>query len=353
MFQGLDYVPLLHARPAEVRAMQELPISTKRRFFPVVRLRPWLSAKSFSRAFEVVEDAVGDAAYGFDLDATKYDPASDKSAVLEFSALFDPAYGFSHYYDAVAEGQYRAPVFRGLNSGNPQTLVQLEHVKRINRGVIVRVQIENPGPYLDVAQACLDEGIGNVAFVFDAGWRQDVLLQIGLTAGLVNSLLDISEDFEIAVGASTFPDSFADGGAKFSRNISEVEFFSQIRAAVNRGNLTYSDWGSTRSPSEGGFARNVPRIDTSELDRWNFWRRDGDEDYQDIARRVIIDPLWDNDLDKWGNYIVKSTADGTDPQIKSPVMAAAARINLHLIAQAYRNNPSGFEAPDEPVGDDF
>ena len=62
MFQGLDYVPLLHARLAEIRAFEALAEQTKRRMFPVVRLRPWFNAATIDRAIEVVEAAIGDGA---------------------------------------------------------------------------------------------------------------------------------------------------------------------------------------------------------------------------------------------------------------------------------------------------
>ncbi|WP_454597090.1 beta family protein [Qipengyuania sp. SM2507] len=353
MFQGLDYVPLLHARLAEIRALEGLEEVTKRRIFPVIRVRPWFNARSIDRAYEVVEAAVGDAVYGFDLDRTRNDPNSDRAAVREFSLLFDHNHGYERYYNVVSEGQYRVPVFRDIYLADPQIAIQVDHASQIDRGLIVRVPVEQPGSYLSVCRQCLESGLNNTAFVFDCGWRQDALQLAGVAVGLINSLLDITEEFEVSVAASTFPDSFANQGARFSRQISEIQLFDEVRGQLNRGNLTYGDWGSTRAPSEGGFARTRPRIDMADDHNWMFWRSDGEETYADVCTRVVNDPLWDGNLDAWGKFLIQSTADQEGTLIRSPVMAAAARVNLHLIAQAHRNDPEGYRTPDTPVGSDF
>ncbi|WP_226698720.1 beta family protein [Qipengyuania gaetbuli] len=353
MFQGLDYVPLLHARLAEIRALEGLEDVTKRRIFPIVRVRPWFNARSIDRAYEVIEEAIGEGNYGFDLDSTKFDPASERPSMIEFARLFDPDHGYENYYDTVFQGQYRIPVYRGLADPDPQIAFQLEHVARIGRGLIVRVPITSPGAYLAICEQCLELGINNTAFVFDAGWRQDVLEQSGVTVGLVNSLFDITDQFEVSVAASSFPDQFQDMGERASRPIREVEFFDTVRGQVNRGNFTYGDWGSTRSPTEGGFARVRPRIDMADVFNWTFWRSDGEETYEEICQRVVADQLWDGNLDAWGKFLIQSTADQNGTIIKSPVMAAAARVNLHLIAQAHKNDPEGYQTPDTPVGDQF
>lgn len=353
MFQGLDYVPLLHARLAEIRALEGLGSATKQRMFPVVRVRPWFNAGTIQRAYDVIESAVGEAFYGFDLDPTKLDLGSEKPAIQEFSRLFLPTHGYEKYYETVSEGQFRVPVFRSLAAQNPQISLELSHVEQIGRGLIVRIPIAAPGAYIQIAQQCLSRGINNTAFIFDCGWRQDVLQQVAITAGLVNSLLDVSDDLEISVAASTFPDDFSKKGLKFSKRITEREYFEEVRSLVNRGNLTYGDWGSTREPSDGGFARSVPRIDMADQFNWMFWRSDGNETYQDVCRRVIQDDLWDGNLDAWGKFLIQSTAVSDGTVIQSSVMAAAVRVNLHLIAQAHRNDPAGYQTPDTPVGSVF
>jgi hypothetical protein len=77
MLEGRAYVPLLHARLAEIRALRELPEVSKNLFVPVVKLRPWLNSKSLDKAIEVVEQAVGNRLFGLDLDETKYEPNPD------------------------------------------------------------------------------------------------------------------------------------------------------------------------------------------------------------------------------------------------------------------------------------
>ncbi len=55
----------------------------------------------------------------------------------------------------------------------------------------------------------------------------------------------------------------------------------------------------------------------------------------------------------WGDYMIQSTADGEEPSIKSAVMAAAVRVNLHMIAQAGFENPVQIHLGDELVGEDL
>lgn len=353
MLEGRSYVPLLHARLAEMRALKELPASTKNLVVPVIRIRPWLNAKHLDRVFEVIADALGERAFGLDLDPFKYNPASERDSYQEFARLFDPSNGYSAYYDCAEEELNRIPVLRRTDGETIHLEDQLDRVEEIDRGLMVRVLLRSPGDYLRVAQECLERELQNTVFVFDCGWRRDVLDQAAACTGIVERLLALSDDFEIVVAGSSFPDSFTGLGDRFQLPVAERLLFQEVRRNLNRGTLVYGDWGSTRPPTEPVPMMNIPRIDRAARLNWTCWRSDDGESYRDVAERVVDDDLWNEDSGLWGDYMIASTAEGLDPCIKSPAMAAAVRVNLHMHIQAHFEEQDSASIPDEPVGEDL
>lgn len=351
MLEGRSYVPLLHARLAEMRALRELPTATKNLIFPVIRIRPWLNSRALNNVFEVIEAGVGNRMFGLDLDPSRNLPEKAAPAYQEFRRLFLPDGAFSAYYDCVAQAPNRVPVLR-TEQGALQLQGQLDRVEFLDRGLVVRVMVEAPANFRDIAGACLERGIENVVFVFDCGWRPDVLVQAARCTALVDSLMDISEDFEVVVAGSSFPEAFSGLGARFLIDVGERFLFQQVRRNINRGILFYGDWGSTRRPTDPVPMTNVPRIDMAHRFDWTCWRSEDGEDYAGVAARVVGDPDWDGNLGVWGEYMIESTAEGLDPAIRSPAMAAAVRVNLHMNVQANFDNPE-VEIVDEPVGEDL
>lgn len=355
MLEGRPYSPLLHARLAELRALRELPDTTKNLLVPIIKLRPWLNAKTLDKALEVVEQAVGNRLYGLDLDESKFElvPDPGKPARVEFAALFNAEDGYRRYYELVASGSNRVPVFRGINAPQPQVDEQLDRIRGLERGGFVRAPHNSPGAILDVVQRAHDRAIENIVFVIDCGWGRDLLTRSAICAGLVQQIVDIAEDFEIVISGSSFPDSFNGLGPRFETLAQERSLFQEVRRAVNGGNLIYGDWGSTRPPSDPVPMRNIPRIDVARSSNWLSWRSEDEEDYQDLAIRAMNDPEWEGDLGIWGEYMIESTASGSDGAIRSPAMAAAVRVNFHLHRQANFENPDGLHIGDEVVGDDL
>lgn len=355
MLEGREYVPLLYTRLAEIRAMRELPESSKNLLVPVFKLRPWLNSKTLARALEVIDEAVGNRLYGLDLDEYKYEanPDPEKEARVDFSRLFDGQNGFERYYELVEDGANRVPVFRGITSQNVQISRQIDHVEAIDRGVFVRAKVTEPGAMLEIAQALADRQIDNPVFVLDCGWGRDILSSAAVAIGLAQGLIAISEDFEIVVAGSSFPNSFAGLGDRFETSAIERQLFAEVRRQVNFAALYYGDWGSTRPPTDPVPMRNIPRIDVPRPSNWISWRSEDDETYVEVADRVISDPAWDGNLGVWGEYMIISTSEEEEVRIKSPAMAAAVRVNLHLHQQANFDNPDGLHIGDEAIGDDL
>jgi hypothetical protein len=195
--------------------------------------------------------------------------------------------------------------------------------------------------------------LDNAVFIVDCGWGRDILSQAAICAGIVQKLVDKSDDLEIVISGSSFPDAFAGLGERFEIDARERALFQEVRRAVNRGNLNYGDWGSTRPPADPVPMRNIPRIDIAKPANWVCWRSEDGENYEEVAQRVLDDPAWDGSLGIWGEYMIESTAEGSEGSIRSPAMAAAVRVNLHLHQQANYGNPDGLHVGDEAVGDDL
>ncbi|WP_170004567.1 beta family protein [Pseudopontixanthobacter vadosimaris] len=355
MLEGKAYVPLLHLRLAEVRALRELPESSKNLMIPIVKLRPWLNSKTLDKALDTLDEAIGNRLYGLDLDEFKYEAHPDpaKLAKVEFASLFDPTDGYRNYYDVVESGPNRIPVFRGITDREPQIEDQLQQVEELERGLFVRALANQPGAIINIADAVIQRGLENVVFVVDCGWGPNILTQAALCSGIVQTLVDLSPTIEIVVAGSSFPDAFGGLGDRFIIPVNERGLFQEVRRAVNGGELVYGDWGSTRPPTKPVPMRNVPRIDIAKTASWLSWRSEGGEDYEDIANRVLEDAEWDGTLGLWGEYMIEKTAEGSDGSIKAPAMAAAVRVNLHLHQQAHFSNPDGLHVGDEVVGDDL
>lgn len=355
MLEGREYVPLLYTRLAEIRAMRELPESSKNLLVPVFKLRPWLNSKSLGRALEVIEEAVGNRLYGLDLDDFKYEsnPDPEKQARVDFASLFNSEGGFETYYKLTNDGVNRVPVFRALTSQHIQIERQLDHIEAMDRGVFVRAKVGEPGHFFDVARAIKQRGVGNAVFIIDCGWGRDILTSAALAVSHAQNLIEISQEFEIVVAGSSFPDAFAGLGDRFEIAAIERQLYSEVRRQVNYPSLYYGDWGSTRPPTDPVPMRNVPRIDIARPNNWVSWRSEDDESYVDVAERTVSDSFWDGELGIWGEYMIVATSEGEEVRIKSPAMAAAVRVNLHLHQQANFDNPDGLHIGDEVVGDDL
>jgi hypothetical protein len=353
MLEGRSYCPLLHLRLAEVRAVSELPSVIKNRIFPVVRFRPWLNAKSLDKAFETFRDAFGDRFFGLDLDHSRNIPDRDSQSYEEFRELFNSDAGFAAYYRKVREVEFAVPVLRTERGALSQTERQVEHSAAIGRGLVIRVPVERPFNAAEVLAECDRQGVENRVVIFDCGWGRDLLGRAAQCTALANQAVGYDPNLEIVVGGSSFPDAFARLGDHFSVNAAERPVFNEVRRNLNAGRLTYGDWGSTRPPTDPVPMANIPRIDVAHQDDWECWRSVDGETYRQVAERVVHDLELDDEPDLWGEYMILSTAQGSDGGIKSPAMAAAVRVNLHIALQASFGEGEGIVIPDEPVGEDL
>lgn len=355
MLENYPYCPILHARIAEIKALAQLPSATKDRIFPLIVARPWANARQLNRTWEKISDAIGNRRFGLDLDRTRYGRESDRPAQSEFDDLFDRRGGYANYYDAVRQIDQALPVLRVEDDGPARFSVQAGHIDDIERGVIVRLQygaVNNP---IAVARQVIDR-FDDISFFIDVGWSRDIIGREFWASGIISAIVEMRPETEIVVSGSSFPDSFAGIGERGEFRVDERFLFSDLVRQHNAAVLIYGDWGSTRPPTtESVPMRNIPRIDLPTASNWLSFRRDPDledEDYEEIARRVVNDPEWRNVPDIWGAFTIDWTANGEPGAIRSPATAAAARINIHLHKQALFGAGEVIVDGDEPFTDD-
>lgn len=353
-----NYVPVLHARIAEVRAFKELPEHSKDKILPVFVARPWPNAKEFARSIDRITEAVGDRAFCMDLDS-EFESGSPPSAPeLELATLLNPNDGFSAYYSKLAELDFAIPVFQLGSFNEASGAQQLARSQQLGRGTIVRFKPQHTGLLTSLLTVIGDSDPAGIAFMVDAGWRRDILQNQAWVLEVCRRVFDRSPEIPLIITGSSFPATFSDVKAEKDFDIDEKVLFNAVRSSLN-ARFFYGDWGSTRQPSfDKGVKRTTPRIDVPYLNFWRVFRseklvQNGNvrETYAEVAERIVSDPDWEDTPDIWGKYLLECTAAGLPSGIKAPITASSARINLHLYLQSLAGRPSSFESTDDPYID--
>lgn len=338
MLEAVEYVPLLHSKRAEIRALRHLDTAIRNAIFPIIVLRPW-NANNLSKAFERIDESVGDFRYGLDLDRYKFGAGGRQPAATEFDALFSSHDGFASYYDMISQGGGRVPVLRSEAGQFTHIDKQLQHADNIGRGIIVRVERDyttNLSDLLSNPNFLPQDAL----FVVDVGWTTEVLFQELWATTVISTISNAYPDAEIAYVSSCFPDSFSHIVNSGVFSIDDRNLFARLRQRHNNANLTYGDWGSTRKSLEAGGGTHYNRIDLADLGSWTSYRETvvGDT-YNKLAINIINNvALWSNIPPCWGRHAVESTAINIPGAIVGTEGAASARINMHITVQASGGN---------------
>jgi hypothetical protein len=349
MLQGIEYVPLLYTKRAEIRALENLDSSTRAKFFPILCVRPWPNAHQFTAIEPYLESATAGFRHGIDLDKDKRGHVNVQPCAAEFSALFDAQNGFSNFYDFVGSHADRVPVLRDSQGNFAQLDEQFDHIDELHRGVIIRVLRGNTvsiEPVLSSGRLIPDDTL----FVVDVGWSLDVLQQEAWVSNVISQITDWDPTVEIVVMSSSFPNSFTHIEYAGSFSNDDRELFGRLVQQHNIARLIYGDWASTRLSEEQGGGTHYDRIDTASLGEWTSYRQTGDESgYKVIADRILADQRWQSLADCWGKHRIECTSLDIPNRIVGTESAIATRINMHITAQANQGDVP--TVPDEPYID--
>ncbi|GGE93957.1 beta family protein [Sphingomonas prati] len=351
MLQDAQYVAFLCSKRAEIRALSRLDASIRKGFFPIIAVRPWPNTNKFQPILHQLDAATAGFRHGFDLDRYKRAFVSKSPCCDEFEILFDPAGGFKNYYDLVEPNDFRVPVLRNVNGLLSDLDKQFEHINKINRGVVVRVE-QNFTYGLEELLASKLLIADDTVFVIDIGWSRDVLAQEMWISSIIGKITEWDASVEIACTSSSFPNSFSSIKYKHTFLNDDRQLYARLVARHNIAKVIYGDWGSTRKPEEQGGGKHYDRIDVARAGEWISFRQTDDEiGYKVLADRIIQDDAWNKISPCWGRQIIELTSLDVPGKIKGTEMAISARINMHITEQV--NMGKTVSPPDEPYVDDL
>lgn len=351
MLQGIDYCPILHARIAEMKALAPLSAAAKDLVFPLIVARPWPNAKHLERTWDKIAEAFGERRFALDLDRTRRGRESTRPAAAEFDLLFDESDGHRRYYELVESLPAAIPVLRSGYGRIDDLEAQLEHVHRIDRKLVLRLEQESTQNPIAVAEAVLAAFPETVLFV-DLNWAPDLIGRLVWASQILRRVAELAPDTEIVVCGSSFPESFTNIVRRGEVEIAERVVYGELVRRHNELTLTYGDWASTRPPRESTPMNPVPRIDLPLQGKWVCFRSDA-ETYAEIASRLMLDSEWPDDLNIWGTYTIECTATDQPGAIKSPATATAVRVNIHMHRQIFFGQGEAVSDGEEPFTDDL
>lgn len=348
------YLPVIDLRPAEMFALEELPNKDKDSFRPLIGLRRWSSSHELSKSVDRIQKAFGSRACFLELgEEEPVEPGQERAVHSQLRELRSSKNGFENWHSFFLE-EAHSQFVPGLQRGGSaeEFSLQIDRLYSIGRGMIVRVDGPSVAAVdalcsLIAKRAALGEG---VTFVLDFGKQSDgFLLQESAIKAMVSQVRGRCPAAEVAVCASSFPDSFS--AISSQRIIERVLFERLVRS--DKG-LIYSDRGSARAErQQGGGGLPAPRIDYPKKDSWHFFRQSSPLSssflgYQTQSIDLIQSVYWESRLKLWGAQMIERTAAGDEEGgISSPNRSTAVRINLHLHRQLYFDDEASFFDTDE------
>lgn len=350
MLEGRSYVPLVYLRQSEMQALEEIPTPTKNLVVPLIRVRPWLGSKSLVRSGERIQKAIGNRLFGFDLDAAKRGHGSGDTKA-EYSNLFEEADGWKCYDEHIEQFPGAVPVLRSKTVEMIDE--ELDRVQAADRGLFLRIEVGGHQQLSPLVSKIAERQIENVVYVLDCGWHAKLLPYQAQCVGLLKTLISLVPGGEFVVAGGDFPqDGFDKSGAHFVIEGEERALVNAVRREINEAEIIFGDWASARPPRvDSEIRRNRPRVDMPTRTGWECWRRPTPgPSYQEICSSAASSRALGESSDLWGHQMIIGTASGKGTtQIRSPNVAAAVRINLHMILQAHYDSGPGPSLGDEQV----
>lgn len=341
-FSEVPYMPVLSLRPAEMRALEELPNKTKDILLPIVHLRPWTTAHMLENGLVRLHEAydgrptiiaIGDA-----------EPTLTPRPVhAELHALRNSAAGYGAWCAFIQE---RPNFIPAVQLTDPEHLAeQVECFYGLGRGLVVIVERAGLPGLGALSQSIAGETAGgtDTCFVLDLGVGSRDPLQLAVyVVAYCQTIFASCPQATVTISASSFPMDFK---TIVDQEIYERTLFDAVAAQMQDARLVYSDRGSARVERQrGGGGQPAPRIDYPLANRWLFYRSasEGFAGYREQAIALQADnDIFDAQLRVWGTLMIERTANGDTAAIRTPARSTAARINLHLQRQSFYGDPVG------------
>lgn len=337
-WNSVSYLPILALKPAEMRALEELPEQTKNDMLPLIPLRPWVGSHRLQSSLDRI--ALSYPSRPALVEVGEREPTKSRPVFSELEALRDPSDGFANWCDFIEANRPFIPVAQ-VGIDPLQERLQIQRLHGMGRGLAIHLEREAFGSTAVLAAAIgeLTDSGREVCFIIDYGVATaDHLLVAAQTIGFIETVRARAPRATVAVSASSFPQSFANLPRQM---IYERRLFNEIVGQLGSDRLIYSDRGSARADQLTGGSGTIPaRIDYPDFDLWTFFRSEeaGLHGYVEQARALMASDLWNSNLRVWGTQMIERTARGDASAIDTPGKSTAARINLHLQLQTFYDN---------------
>ena len=344
-----SYAPTIAIRPAEMRALEELPESDKSAILPMVLLAPWVGSLALDRSMDRLKAAYGDRFFFLDIDRDYVSSNAGNSAQQQFLALRSGEAALSNWRGFVERHEQAIPVIQTRSVPLAEILGQIDWAERLGRGFAFR--FDDPSSGISEAALSAISQVGHAEFgVFlDSRWAADSSIHQLWLRSNAEVVVRQAPGAPIVVASTNFPREFSQVEGLVQKTIQSRRVFATLRQALNQPVLVYGDWGSTKPRSYDRSGPPLPRIDYATRSDWVIARsKDQTWSYATAAQRLVKSDFWRKEVSVWGSNMIERTALGDSFAITSPAKAVAARVNLHLHLQANYARPDGVIDTDDP-----
>ena len=140
MLRAFDdaYYPNIIMRPSEMKAISELPEGEKDSIFPIIRICPWLSSKSFQNSIDKIQEVYGERPFICDVDET-HSSEADREAIAYFRSLFEGEDRSRNWVRHITQNTSYIPMIHHLNRNEQEVGYQLEAFVELERGLAIRL----------------------------------------------------------------------------------------------------------------------------------------------------------------------------------------------------------------------
>ena len=346
-WEEVGYLPIIGMRPAEMRALEELPSQTKEVLLPLIPLRPWVGSHRLQSVVDRIAQSYGDRPVI--VSVGEREVPKERPVFAELEGLRNPAAGFSNWCSFIESNANCIPVAQ-LGIDPAQEPDQINQLYEFHRGLVLHLERPAFGNLegIGAVVGSLTDGGQDVCFIIDFGAAGRDHLQVAMAAiAFIQILRSAAPQAHICISASSFPSSFSNLP---SQEIYERRLFNEVVGQLGPQRLIYGDRGSARAEQLSGGSGVIPaRIDYPRFDDWRFYRSDdtGFSGYVEQAQALMGSEYWNVDLRVWGTQMIERTARGDHSAIDTPAKSTAARINLHLQLQSFYGRPDDVEDTEE------
>lgn len=341
------YYPTVCIRRAEMKALENLPVSEKAKMLPVVLLAPWLNSIEFDNTFHVIERSIGDGPIIVDIDRF-FSSTSTLPSRAYFRELIDPEIGPDRWFKLIDDHQNYIPCIQIVNVSNDHISNQISRAKILDRGYVFRIELNRDINFDFIFETISHNKNDNILVIFDYGYGGSIELLEAKLSRYIDKLLSISNNIKFVISGTNFPnnfsnyDNFAASELIYSRSI-----YNNLARKYGNYNFYYGDWASTKPRAyDGGGSKPLPRIDYPTPSSWIISRsREDGWDFNTAAEMILRLPEWNNRPMIWGTGMIEKSAKGLPGGIATGPQAIAARVNIHLYLQNNYGTPPSKEAP--------